>query len=85
MFVTAIAYVSVNSMAQMLVVVYLGSVVMCVPVCCQFPLLDKSHGVRILCVCPGITDTPIAAGVFDAYEKLDFDLRQNTKHVTMQQ
>jgi hypothetical protein len=84
MFDTAIAYGSVNSMAQMLVVS--GNCCnVCVPVCCQFPLLDKSHGVRILCVCPGITDTPIAAGVFDAYEKLDFDLRQNTKHVTMQQ
>ncbi|XP_021928550.1 15-hydroxyprostaglandin dehydrogenase [NAD(+)]-like [Zootermopsis nevadensis] len=51
----------------------------------SFPPLYKSHGVRILCMCPGFTDTPIAAGVLDAYEKLNFDKQKILSNVTMQQ
>ncbi|KAJ9592840.1 hypothetical protein L9F63_015483 [Diploptera punctata] len=32
------------------------------------PPLDQSHGVRFLCMCPGLTDTPIADGVIEHYE-----------------
>jgi NAD(P)-dependent dehydrogenase (short-subunit alcohol dehydrogenase family) len=51
----------------------------------QFPPLDKNHGVRILCICPGITDTPIATGVLDAYENLNVDRKEIMSHFAMQQ
>jgi NAD(P)-dependent dehydrogenase (short-subunit alcohol dehydrogenase family) len=51
----------------------------------QFPLLDKSHGVRVLCICPGFTDTPIAVGVLEAYEKLEVDRKDLMSRFTMQQ
>jgi NAD(P)-dependent dehydrogenase (short-subunit alcohol dehydrogenase family) len=51
----------------------------------QFPLLDKNHGVRVLCICPGITDTPVATGVLEAYENLKVDTKEMLSHITMQQ
>jgi NAD(P)-dependent dehydrogenase (short-subunit alcohol dehydrogenase family) len=52
---------------------------------CQHPPLDQSHGVRILCICPGFTDTPIGDGVLNAYENLKVDRKEILKHFTMQQ
>jgi NAD(P)-dependent dehydrogenase (short-subunit alcohol dehydrogenase family) len=52
---------------------------------CQFPPLDKNHGVRVLCICPGFTDTPIATGVLNAYENLKVDTKEIMTHFTMQQ
>jgi hypothetical protein len=35
-------------------------------------------------MCPGITDTPVATGVLDAYEKLNVDREKLLSQVTMQ-
>lgn len=51
----------------------------------SFPPLDKSHGVRVLCICPGFTDTPIATGVLNAYENLKVDTKEIMSYFTMQQ
>jgi hypothetical protein len=53
-------------------------------VCFQFPLLDKRHGVRILCMCPGATDTPILTGILDTFETLDVG-REEMSRITTQQ
>jgi hypothetical protein len=44
---------------------------MCACVFFQSPLLDKKHGVGILCMCPGVTDTFLFARGCDAYENLN--------------
>ena len=54
-------------------------------VCFQFPLLDKRHGVRILCMCPGATDTPILTGILDTLETLDVDRAETLSRITTQQ
>jgi len=51
----------------------------------SFPLLDKRHGVRILCMCPGATDTPILTGILDTLETLDVDRAETLSRITTQQ
>jgi len=51
----------------------------------QFPLLDNKHGVRILCMCPGATDTPILTGILDTFETLDVGREQIMSQITTQQ
>jgi len=51
----------------------------------SFPLLDNRHGVRILCMCPGATDTPILDGILDTFETLDVAREQlASKYITQQ-
>jgi len=51
----------------------------------SFPLLDNRHGVRILCMCPGATDTPILTGILDTFETLDVGREVITSQYITQQ
>ncbi|KAJ4428039.1 hypothetical protein ANN_24053, partial [Periplaneta americana] len=49
-----------------------------------FAPLSDSHGVRILIMCPGLTDTPIADGVLGGYEKLSINRQSILSKASMQ-
>ncbi|XP_069687834.1 15-hydroxyprostaglandin dehydrogenase [NAD(+)]-like isoform X2 [Periplaneta americana] len=49
-----------------------------------FAPLSARHGVRVLTMCPGLTDTPIADGVLAGYEELDIKREAILSVFTMQ-